>query len=45
MLEKTLVNSLFWKLYFDGSKSSDGARAGCILISPEGEKTILACKL
>lgn len=32
-------------LYFDGSKCNDGARGGSILISPVGEKTILACKL
>jgi hypothetical protein len=36
---------LFWTLYFDGSKSNDGAGAGCILVSPEGEKTMLACRL
>lgn len=36
---------MFWKLYFDGSKSNEGAGAGCILISPEGNKTILTCKL
>ena len=27
-------NSLFWKLFFDGSKSNDGAGAGCVLFSP-----------
>jgi len=32
-------------LYFDGSKSNDSARAGCILVSPEGEKTMLSCRL
>jgi len=36
---------LFWKLFFDGSKSNDGAGAGCILVSPQGEKTMLACRL
>ena len=41
MLVKPLVNSLFWTLYFDGLKSSDGVGAGCILINPEGVKTIL----
>ena len=31
--------------YFDGSKSKAGVGAGCILISPEGEKTMLVWKL
>jgi len=47
--EKTVnmfVNTpLFWSLYFDGSKSSEGSGAGCILVSPEGEKTMLSCRL
>ena len=47
--EKTInmfVNTpLFWSLYFDGSKSSEGSGAGCILVSPEGEKTMLSCRL
>jgi len=38
-------NSLFWSLYFDGSKSSEGSGAGCILVSPQGEKTMLSCRL
>ena len=45
MLEKPLVNSLFWTLYFDGSKSSDGAGACFILINPEGVKIMLTCRL
>lgn len=45
MLEKPLVNSFFWKLYFDGSKSCDGAGACCILVNPKDEKTMLTCKL
>lgn len=32
-------------LYFDGSKSEYGASAGCILINPQGEKIMLACRL
>lgn len=44
-VDKQVVNYLFWKLFFDGSKSNDGVGAGCILVSPEGEKTMLACKL
>jgi len=31
-------NDLFWTLYFDGSKSNDGAGAGCILINSNREK-------
>jgi ribonuclease HI len=33
-----------WSLYFDGSKSK-GAGAGCIIIDPTGNKTLLACRL
>ena len=33
------------EIIFDGSKSNDGAGAGCILVSPQGEKTMLAFKL
>ena len=36
---------LFWSLYFDGSKSSEGSGAGCILVSPQGEKTMPSCRL
>lgn len=45
VVDKILDNSLFWNLYFDGSKSEDGAGVGCILISPQGEKTMLAYRL
>jgi ribonuclease HI len=34
-----------WSLYFDGSKSKEGAGAGCIIIDPIGNKTLLACRL
>jgi hypothetical protein len=34
-----------WSLYFDGSKSKEGAGAGCIIIDPTGNKTLLACRL
>jgi hypothetical protein len=34
-----------WSLYFDGSKSKEGAGAGCIIIDPEGNKTLLTCRL
>lgn len=36
---------LFWKLFYDGSKSNEGAGAGCVLVSPEGDKTMLTCRL
>ena len=35
-VNKPVVNSLFWIIYFDGSKLEDGVGVGCILISPEG---------
>jgi hypothetical protein len=41
----TSVKYPFWKLYFDGSKSNDGASAGCILVNPTGEKTVLSYRL
>jgi ribonuclease HI len=34
-----------WSLYFDGSKSKEGASAGCVNIDPAGNKTLIACKL
>jgi len=37
-LDSLLNTSLFWKLYFDGSKSNEGAGVGCVLISREGNK-------
>lgn len=36
---------LFWKLFFDDTKSNDGERAGCVLVSPEANKTMLTCRL
>ena len=44
-INKIVDNSLFWSLYFDGSKSSEGSRVGCILVSPQGEKMMLSCRL
>ena len=35
-LDSPINKYLFWKLFFDGSKSSEGAGGGCILISLEG---------
>jgi ribonuclease HI len=34
-----------WSLYFDGSKSKEGAGAGYIIIDPVGNKTLMACRL
>jgi ribonuclease HI len=34
-----------WSLYFDSSKSKEGAGAGCIIIDSAGNKTLLACRL
>jgi hypothetical protein len=35
----------FWTLHFDGSKTKEGARLGCVLIDPEKNKTLIACIL
>lgn len=35
----------FWTLYFDGSKTKEGARVGCVLIDPMKNKTLIACSL
>ena len=40
-----IVNSLRWILYFDGSKSKEGAGAGCLLFDPKGNKTCIACRI
>jgi ribonuclease HI len=34
-----------WSLYFDRSKSKEGAGAGCVIIDPAGNKTLIACRL
>jgi ribonuclease HI len=34
-----------WSLYFDGSKSKEGAGAGCVIIDLAGNKTLIACRL
>jgi hypothetical protein len=34
-----------WSLYFDGSKSKEGAGASYIIIDPAGNKTLLTCRL
>ena len=42
---KVVANSSIWTLYFDGSKSNEGARVGCLLIDPKGNKTCISCRL
>jgi len=44
-IDNPVNKSLFWKLFFDGSKSNEGAGAGCILVSLEGNKNMLTCRL
>jgi len=44
-IDSPVNKSLFWKLFFDSSKSNEGAGAGCVLISLEGNKTMLTCRL
>jgi len=44
-VDKILDNSLFWTLYFDGSKSEDGAGIRCMLINPQGENTMLTYRI
>jgi ribonuclease HI len=34
-----------WSLYFDGSKSKEGAGTDCVLIDLGGNKTLIACRL
>ena len=41
----SLVANNIWTLYYDGSKTQDGSRAGCILIDPSNKKHILSCYL
>lgn len=45
LVDKISNNSLFWTLYFDSSKSKDGASVGCILINLQEEKTMLDFRL
>jgi len=37
--------SKIWSLYFDGSKSKEGASAVCMLFDPKGSKIIITCRL
>ena len=42
---KVVVNSSTWTLYFDGSKSKEGAGDGFLLIDPERNKACIVCSL
>jgi ribonuclease HI len=46
-LEKRVPNFIYeiWTLFFDGSKSQEGAGAGCIFIDPTGKHSFLSCRL
>lgn len=44
-IDSPVNKSLFWKLFFDGSKYNEWARAIIVLVSPEGDKTMLTWKL
>ena len=39
------LNNGLWSLYFDGSKSKEGAGAGCLLIDLLGKRYFVACRL
>jgi hypothetical protein len=44
-MPSTSDDAQIWSLYFDGSKSKEGAGVGCVLIDPTGNKTFIACRL
>lgn len=35
----------FWTLHFNGYKTKEGVGVGCVLIDPEKNKTLIACRL
>ena len=35
----------FWVLYFDGSKTKEGPRAGCVLVDPKKNNYFISCRL
>ena len=39
------LDKTWWTLFFDGSKSQQGAWVGCVLINLEGNKTMIVCHL
>ena len=40
-----IIDPIVWNLFFHGSRSKDGAGAGCVLIDPKGIKTMISCRL
>ena len=44
-MPNTIDEAQIWSLYFDRSKSKEGASVGCVLINPAGNKTFIACRL
>jgi ribonuclease HI len=44
-MSHTVDETHIWSLYLDGSKSKEGAGAGCELIDSAGNKTLIACRL
>ena len=42
---KVIVHSSIWTLYFDGTKSKEGAGAGFLLVDPQGNKTCIDCRM
>ena len=43
MLE--LTNPNIWTLYFDGFRNKEGASVGCLLINPDGNIMMIACRM
>ena len=44
-VENKVLDPKFWTLYFDGSKSKEGAGVGYILTDPQRNKTLIDCRL
>ena len=40
-----MIEPIAWNLFFDGSRSKDGAGAGCVLVDPKETKTMIACRI
>ena len=39
------LEDIFCILYFNGSKTKEGLRVGCVLIDPKKNKHVLSCRL
>ena len=39
------IDPIVWTLFFERSRSKEGAGVGCVLIDPKGIKTMIACRL